>query len=108
MITKEIYKTEDNRILYRTYSDTEHKIRNIKTNAIYGDAIDIDEDVEYEEVEDYIELEGPETYDEIMPMIDVIKQATKKINHINLTDNESLSDPESLHPQPLPLQDLHL
>ena len=91
MITKEIYKTEDNRILYRTYSDTEHKIRNIKTNAIYGDAIDIDEDTEYEEVEDYIELEGPESLDEITPLIDKIKQATKKINRINLTDNESLS-----------------
>lgn len=91
MITKEIYKTEDNRILYRTYSDTEHQIRNIKTNIIYSDAIDIDEDVEYEEAEDYIELEGPETYDEIAPLIDTIKQATKKINRINLTDNESLS-----------------
>lgn len=91
MITKEIYKTEDNRILYRTYSDTDHKIRNIKTNAIYGDAVDIDEDTEYEEVEDYIELEGPESLDEITPLIDTIKQATKKINRINLTDNESLS-----------------
>ena len=90
MITKEIYKTEDNRILYRTYSDTEHKIRNIKTNAIYSDAIDINEDTEYEEVEDYIELEGPESLDEITPLIDTIKQATKKINRINLTDNESL------------------
>lgn len=91
MIVKEIYRTEDNRILYRTYSDTEHKIRNIKTNDIYVDAIDIDEDVEYEEVEDYIELDGPETYDEIAPLIDTIKHATKKINRINLTDNESLS-----------------
>lgn len=91
MITKEIYKTEDNRILYRTCSDTEHKIRNIKTNAIYSDAIDISENEDYEEVEDYVELEGPETYDEIAPLIDVIKQATKKINRINLTDNESLS-----------------
>lgn len=91
MITKEIYKTEDNRILYRTYSDTDHKIRNIKTNAIYYDAIDIDEDTEYEEVKDYIELEGPESLDEITPLIDTIKQATKKINRINLTDNESLS-----------------
>jgi hypothetical protein len=91
MITKEIYKTEDNRILYRTYSDTEHKIRSIKTNIIYGDAVDINEDTEYEEVEDYVELEGPETYDEITPLVDTIKQATKKINRINLTDNESLS-----------------
>lgn len=92
MITKEFYRTrEDGVKLYKTYSDTEHKIRNIKTNAIYYDAIDIDENAEYEEVEDYIELEGPETYDEIMPMIDTIKQATKKINRIELTDNESLS-----------------
>lgn len=91
MITKEIYKTEDNRLLYRTYSDTEHKIRNIKTNAIYSDAIDIDEDTEYEEVEDFIELEGPESLEEITPLIDTIKQATKKINRINLTDNEALS-----------------
>lgn len=91
MITKEIYKTEDNRILYRTYSDTDHKIRNIKTNDIYYEAIDIDEDTEYEEVEDYIELEGPESLDEITHLTDTIKQATKKINRINLTDNESLS-----------------
>jgi hypothetical protein len=91
MITKEIYKTEDNRILYRTYSDTEHKIRNIKSNTIYGDAIDIDENEEYEEVEDYIELEGPESLNEIIQLTNTIKQATKKINRINLTDNESLS-----------------
>jgi hypothetical protein len=92
MITKEFYRTrEDGVKLYKTYSDTEHKIRNIKTNAIYGDAIDIDEDTEYEEVEDYIELEGPETLEEITPMIESIKQTTKKINRINLTDNESLS-----------------
>ena len=92
MIAKEFYRTrEDGVKLYKTYSDTEHKIRNIKTNAIYSDAIDISENEDYEEVEDYVELEGPETYDEIAPLIDVIKQATKKINRINLTDNESLS-----------------
>jgi hypothetical protein len=92
MITKEFYKTrEDGVRLYHTYSDTEHKIRNKETNAIYGDAIDIDENTEYEEVEDYIELEGPESLDEITPLIDTIKQATKKINRINLTDNEALS-----------------
>ena len=80
MITKEIYKTEDNRILYRTYSDTEHKIKNIKTNDIYYEAIDIDEDTEYEEVEDYIELEGPKTYDEkkFMAAIEAEQKAAKK------------------------------
>lgn len=91
MIIKEIYKTEDNRELYRTYSDTEHKIRNIETNLIYNDAIDISEDIKYEEVEDYVELEGPKSLDEITPLIDTIKQVIKKINRINLTDNESLS-----------------
>lgn len=91
MIKKETFKTKDGRTLTRTFSDTEHKIRNIKTNAIYSDAIDISENEDYEEVEDYVELEGPETYDEIAPLIDVIKQATKKINRINLTDNEALS-----------------
>lgn len=91
MITKEIYKTEDNRILYRTYSDTDHLIRNKKTGDVYGDAIDIDENTEYEEVEDYIELDGPESLDEITSLIDTIKHATKKINRIELTDNEALS-----------------
>lgn len=92
MIVKEIYKTSDNRELYRTYSDTEHKIRNIKTNVIYSDAIDILEDTEYEEViDEYIEIDGPETLQEITPLIESIKQVAQKINRINLTDNESLS-----------------
>lgn len=36
-------------------------------------------------------MDGPDSLDEITPLIDTIKQATKKINRINLTDNESLS-----------------
>lgn len=103
MIKKEHYMTrEDGVELYRTFSDTDHKIRNKRTGHTYGDAIDISEGEEYEEETDYIELEGAETYEEVLAvkaeMTDDIRKVTRKINRIGLTDNEALSVKE-LYPR---------
>ena len=103
MIRKEYFKTrEDGMRLYRTYSDTDHKIRNKRTSEVYTDAADIDEDEEYEEVEDYIELEGASTYEEVLAVKESVESeranTTRKINHINLTDEEALSVKE-LYPR---------
>lgn len=96
MIRKEFFKTrEDGVKLYRTDSDTDHKIRNKRTSEVYADAIDIAEDEEYEEIEDYIELEGASTYEEVLAVKDSVEteraNTTRKINHINLTNEEALS-----------------
>lgn len=91
MIIKEEYKTrEDGVILHHTYSDTDHKIRKIGTDEVYGNAID-ELDFEYEEVEDYVELEGASTLDEVVSLQEQISKATRKINRIGLTDKEALS-----------------
>jgi hypothetical protein len=92
MIKKEVYMTrEDSVQIFRTYSDTDHKIRNKRTSEVYTDAADISEDEEYEEVEDYIELEGPDTYEDILKESESAELIARKINHIWLTDNEALS-----------------
>lgn len=103
MIKKEYFKTrEDGVRLYRTYSDTDHKIRNKRTSEVYTDAADITEDEEYEEVEDYIELDGASTYEAVLAVKDYVEteraNTTRKINHINLTDEEALSVKE-LYPR---------
>ena len=103
MIKKEFFKTrEDGARLYRTYSDTDHKIRNKRTSKVYIDAVDTTEDEEYEEVEDYIELDGASTYEEVLAVKDSVEteraNTTRKINHINLTDEEALSVKE-LYPR---------
>lgn len=92
MIKKEYYRTrEDGVNLYRTYSDTDHKIVNKKTGAVYGDAIDVVDNEEYEEVSDYIEIEGVESYQEVLECLESTKNISRKINRLNLTDNEALS-----------------
>jgi hypothetical protein len=92
MIKKEHYRTrEDGVKLYRTFSDTDHLIKKVADGVTYGDAVDISENEEYEEVEDYIELEGPDTYDEILKESENAELITRKINRIGLTDNEALS-----------------
>lgn len=90
MIKKENFKTIDGKTLTRTYSDTEHKIKNKATNVIYGEAVDVSEDVEYEETDEYIEVDAM-TYEEISQMSEAIQETSKKINRIDLTDNEALS-----------------
>lgn len=90
MIKKETFKAKDGKTLTRTYSDTEHKIRNKATNVIYGEAVDVSENVEYEETDEYIEVDAM-TYEEITQIADTIQDTSKKINRIDLTDNEALS-----------------
>ena len=91
MIVKEEYRTrEDGVILHHTYSDTDHKIRKVGTDEVYGNAID-ELDFEYEEVEDYVELEGASTLDEVVSLQEQISKTTRKINRIGLTDKEALS-----------------
>ena len=96
MIKKEHFRTrEDGVELYRTFSDTDHKIRNKRTGHTYSDAIDIAENEEYEEEADRIELEGADTYAEVLEMEQQMAEesakVTRKINYIGLTDNEALS-----------------
>lgn len=92
MIKKEYYKTrEDGVKLYRTYSDTDHQIINKKTGAVYSEAIDVNQDEEYNEVDEYIEIDGVENYDEVVLCLKNTKNISRKINRLNLTDNEALS-----------------
>jgi hypothetical protein len=91
MIRKELYKTEDGRELYRAFSDTDHKIRKVNDGSMYTDAVDMTDNVEYEEAEEYIELEGASTYEEVLNSIDDYEKTCRKINRIGLTDNEALS-----------------
>lgn len=92
MIKKEHYRTrEDGVELYRTFSDTDHLIKKVADGVTYGDAIDISENEEYEEVDGYIDLEGPETYEDILKESENAELIARKINRIGLTDNEALS-----------------
>lgn len=62
MIVKEEYRTrEDGLRLYRTYSDIGNYIRQVETNVIYEEAIDVEGALfTYEETEDKIEIEQVE------------------------------------------------
>lgn len=91
MIKKEVYITrEDGVKLYRTYSDTDHKIRKVGTDEVYSNAID-ELDFEYEEVDNYVDFEGASTFEEVASLQEQISKATRKINRIGLTDKEALS-----------------
>ena len=59
MLVREFYKTrEDGKKLYRSYSDENYKIRQIETDILYDDAIDVeDANFEYEETNIPIEDE---------------------------------------------------
>ena len=73
MIIKEEYKTrEDGVILHHTYSDTDHKIRKVGTDEVYGNAID-ELDFEYEEVDDGIRITRYNGDDEIVVIPEKIK-----------------------------------
>lgn len=65
MIIKEKYITrEDGVRLYRTYSDIGNYIRQVETNVIYAEAIDVEGALfTYEETEDKIEIEQVEVED---------------------------------------------
>ena len=99
MIKKEYYKTmEDGVKLYRTYSDTGHKIKRVSDGITYDDAIDVSENVEYEEVDEYIDTEGSYSYEEILEVVQKLEDITRKINQLNLSNNEALSV-KSLYPK---------
>lgn len=93
MIKKDFYKTrEDGVALYHIYSDTDHKIKKVGTEDIYDDVIDVEgANFEYEEIDEYVELEGASTLDEVVSLQEQISNATRKINRIGLTDKEALS-----------------
>lgn len=57
MIVKEYYSTrEDGVKLFRTYSDTNHKIMQKPTMVVYDEAIDVENaPYEYEETDELIE-----------------------------------------------------
>ena len=59
MIVREFYKTRNDGVnLYRTYSDENYRIRQIETNQIYDEAIDIENSTYiYEETDILIENE---------------------------------------------------
>lgn len=59
MIVKEFYKTrEDGVNLYRTYSDTNHYIKQVQTGAIYSEAVDVETSkYTYKETSKLIEVE---------------------------------------------------
>lgn len=64
MLVKEFYKTRQDGVnLYRTYSDENFKIRQIPTNEIYDEAIDV-EDSNYTYEETNIPLEEEVEYEE--------------------------------------------
>jgi hypothetical protein len=92
MIKKRIFKTrEDGVVLYETYSDTDHQIINKKTGVVYSEAIDVNQNEEYDEAVEYVEIDGVESYQEVLECLESTKNISRKINRLNLTDNEALS-----------------
>lgn len=65
MIVREFYRVrEDGVILYRTYSDSDHYIKQVETGAVYSEAIDVESaPYTYEETEEKIERELIENED---------------------------------------------
>lgn len=91
MIKKELFNTEDGREFYRTFSDTDHKIRKVSDGGVYNSAIDTSGSVEYVETDEYVNLQGVDNYDDVLLLIKENEKASRKINRIGLTDNEALS-----------------
>lgn len=84
-------KKENIEGLCRTYSDTDHKIRKISDGQVYDDAIDVRDDVAYEEIAEYIDLDGVSTYEEVVEAVANLSAVSRKVNMIGLTGNEALS-----------------
>lgn len=89
MIIKELITTQDGRTLYKTYSNTDHKIKQVTSGKIYAEAIDIAEDVSYVETDEM--LNTIYDYAELQEMTKRNEQIASEINRISLTDNEALS-----------------
>lgn len=62
MIKKEFYKTRNDGVnLYKTYSDSNYLIKQVETNSLYQEAIDIENaPYTYEETDILIEEEATE------------------------------------------------
>ena len=62
MIKKEFYKTRNDGVnLYKTYSDSNYLIKQVETNSLYQEAIDIENaSYTYEETDTLIEEEATE------------------------------------------------
>ena len=60
MIRREYFETRKNGVaLYRTFSDAGFRIRQVETNAIYDEAIDVDgAPYTYEETDEIIETDA--------------------------------------------------
>lgn len=67
MIVQEFYETRfDGVNLYRTYSDTNHYIRQKETGVVYSDAVDVeDAPYTYEETDELIPTDVLESKEEI-------------------------------------------
>ena len=67
MIVQEFYETRfDGVNLYRTYSDTNHYIRQKETGVVYSDAVDVEEaSYTYEETDELIPVDALESKEEI-------------------------------------------
>lgn len=59
MIKREFFETRNDGVnLYRTYSDKGHRIRQLETDNIFDEAIDVeDSNYTYEEIEEFIEID---------------------------------------------------
>lgn len=68
MIVREFYETRfDGVNLYRTYSDKGYYIKQLPTEIVYGEAIDVEDAFyEYEETDELIEPVVAEPTDDIM------------------------------------------
>lgn len=66
MVIREYYTTrEDGVRLFRTYSDTNHYIKQIETGAIYEEAVDVENaNYTYEETDDII----------VVPSADILRE----------------------------------
>jgi hypothetical protein len=91
MIQKEKYIREDGATLYRTYSDTEHLIRHKASGKVFSEAVDIMDGEDYEEMEEYIELDGFNSYEDAVAAQAVTDNITRQINRLHLSNNEALS-----------------
>lgn len=91
MIKKETITTKSGGAIYRTYSDTNHRIRQVATGNIYDDAIDVSDSVEYEEIDEYVDMQGASSYGDVQEIATLIASTARKINYIGLSDNQALS-----------------
>jgi len=74
MIVKEFFKTRNDGVkLYRTYSNEGFKIKQIETDTIYDEAIDIEtSNYTYEETEELIEQEELDEIEQKAKAYDII------------------------------------